>query len=39
MVIFDWCNKIITDGLLNVFVYDSTAYKTLLSIKKVIKPS
>ena len=27
---FDWCNKITTDGLLNVFEFDSMAYKKLL---------
>ena len=34
-MIFDWCNKIATDGLLNVFEFDSMAYKKLLSNKKV----
>ena len=38
-MIFDWCNKITTGGLLNVFEFDSMAYKKLLSKKKVIKPS
>ena len=30
-MIFDWCNKITTDGLLNVFEFDSMAYKKVLS--------
>ena len=38
-MIFDWCNKIATDGLLNVFEFDSMAYKKLFLKKKVIKPS
>ena len=38
-MIFDWCNKIATDGLLNVFEFDSIAYKTLLSKQKVRNPS
>ena len=37
-MIFDWCNKIATDGLLNVFEFESMAYETHLSKKKVIKP-
>ena len=32
-MIFDWCNKIATDGLLNVFEFDSMAYKKFLSKK------
>ena len=38
-MIIDWCNTIAIDGLVNVFVCDSMAYKKLLSKKKVIKPS
>ena len=30
-MIFDWCNRITSDGLLNVFEFDSMAYKTFLS--------
>ena len=33
-MIFDWCNKTATDGLLNVFEFDFMAYKKLLSSKK-----
>ena len=33
------CNKITTDGLLNVFEFDSLAFQKLLVKKKVIKPS
>ena len=38
-MIFDWCNKIATDGLLNVFEFDSMVHNKHLSKKKVIKPS
>ena len=30
-MIFDLCNKIATDGLLNAFEFDSMAYKKILS--------
>ena len=30
-MIFDWCDKITSDGLLNISEFDSMAYKTLLS--------
>ena len=36
--IFDWCNKIATDGLLNVFDFDCMANKKHLSQKKVRNP-
>ena len=36
---FDLCNKITTDYLLNVFEFDSMAFKKLLSKIKGIKPS
>ena len=32
---FDWCNKITTDGLSNVFEFDSMAYYKFLSKKNV----
>ena len=38
-MIFDWYNKIGTDGLLNVFEFDSMSFKKSLSKKNVIKPS
>ena len=37
-MIFDSCNKIASDSLLNVFEFDSMAYKKILSKKKVITP-
>ena len=39
MMIFDWSNKISIDDLLNVFEYDSMAYKKCLLKIKVIKSS
>ena len=38
-MIFYWCNKIATDGLFNVFEFDSMSYKNILLTKKGIKPS
>ena len=33
-MIFDWCNKITTNGLYYVFEFDSMAYDKLKSKKK-----
>ena len=38
-MIFDCCNDIIANGLLNVVEIDYMAYKKLLSKKKAIKSS
>ena len=38
-MIFDWCNKIATDGLSNVFEFDPMGYRIHLSKKIDIKPS
>ena len=38
-MMFEYCNNITTDGLLNVFEFESMAYKKLMSKKKVLKPS
>ena len=34
-MIFNWCNKTTTDGLFNVFEFDSMAYNKLLPQKSL----